>query len=127
MIASANIGKRLDNIPHTALIDAGYIEGDFEPNEPSTGSITMAATNIDGLKIKADLFLDSNQIFDVPVSAPVRERVVIAGSDATMQIIDHESTFKATLVGTANVPSMFANATLLPLLNLVLFRVIVLF
>lgn len=123
LITDAGIGTRLASLPGTGAgldkLVASYISGTFSYNA-GAGTITVLAADIGGVALGGQLFLDSNQDFSIPVTAVVRDTAVIDGLPVTVDKIE-SGTFSVNLVGTADVPTVFASSvagnsgTLLPL------------
>jgi hypothetical protein len=103
LLDSAGIAIRLQ-----ALMDSGsanlddlaanYIAGDFT-YDPNTGKITVLAGETEGLVLKSELFLDSNQDFNIPVTALIRDTAIIDGVAVTDEMIE-SSAFSVNLIGT---------------------------
>ncbi|MBL8883016.1 MAG: type I secretion C-terminal target domain-containing protein [Hyphomicrobium sp.] len=112
MIANAGIAARLTSLqgPGADLDDlvANYISGTFT-YDAGTGRITILAANIAGVSIDGTLFVDSNQDFSLPVSAIVRDEAIISGSPVAVEKTEN-GVFNVNLVGTADVPTVFANS-----------------
>jgi hypothetical protein len=77
---------------------ANYIAGDFT-YDPNTGKITVLAGETEGLVLKSELFLDSNQNFNISVTALIRDTATIDGVAVTDEIIESEA-FSVNLIGT---------------------------
>jgi hypothetical protein len=107
-----DVSKLLDNagiaIRLQALMNYGganlndlatnYIAGDFT-YDPNTGKITVLAGETEGLVLKSDLFLDSNQNFNIPVTALIRDTAIIDGVAVTDEMIQ-SGEFSVNLIGT---------------------------
>ena len=91
------------------LINGKLIEGPFTFNA-TTGVITVAPSNASLVKLKASIFLDSNVDFSIPVSAKIVDSVKIDGATVTDSRIQ-QGVFTVKLTGTADVPTVFANAS----------------
>ena len=113
LIADAGIGGQLAALPGAGSgldkLVANYVTGTFVYNA-TAGTITVQAVNISGVALNAQLFLNSNQDFNVPVSAVVRDTAIIGGSPVTVDKIELGS-LGVNLTGTADVPTVFATTT----------------
>jgi hypothetical protein len=112
VIDDAGIQQQLNNLTSTSanlqeLID-NYLSGEFD-FDPITGKIAVDVSKIGGLNLDSRLFMDSNQDFGVPMTARVRDSVIIDGS-----IVSVEGTFsdifQVNLVGTADVPTVIVES-----------------
>jgi hypothetical protein len=104
LLDSAGIAIRLQALmgdSGSADIDGlaeNYIAGDFV-YDTNTGKITVLAGKTEGLALKSELFLDSNQNFTIPVTALIRDTVLIDGVAVTDEIIE-SAEFSVNLIGT---------------------------
>ncbi len=112
LIADAGIAARLASLPGAGSgldkLVANYVSGVFTYNQ-AAGTITVLAANITGVELSRQLFLDSNRDFSIPVAALVRDTAIIGGSPVTVDKTEN-GTFNVNLVGTADVPSVFASS-----------------
>jgi Ca2+-binding RTX toxin-like protein len=112
LLADAGIAARLQALagPGADLDDlvATYISGTFSYSA-GAGTITVLAGDIGGVAIDGTLFRDSNEDFTIPVSALVRDTAVIGGTPVFVDKIE-TGTFSVNLIGTADVPTVFASA-----------------
>lgn len=112
LIVDAGITANLASLPGAGSgldkLVANYISGVFTYNQ-AAGTITVLAANISGIALSGKLFLDSNKDFSIPVDALVRDTAVIGGSTVTVDKTEH-GTFNVDLVGTADVPTVFATS-----------------
>jgi len=84
-----------------------YINGAYFFDEAS-GMLTVEASDIGGISLSSELFLDSNVDFTIPVAALVRDTAVIDG--VTYEVEKNETgSFSVGLAGSADVPIAFAN------------------
>ncbi|MFO1170787.1 MAG: type I secretion C-terminal target domain-containing protein [Hyphomicrobiaceae bacterium] len=123
LIADAGIATRLASLPGTGTgldkLVASYLSGTFTYNS-GAGTITVLASNIGGVTLNSQLFADSNEDFSIPVTAIVRDTAIIDGLPVSVDKVE-SGTFNVDLVGTADVPTVFASSasggsgTLLPL------------
>ena len=113
LIADAGLAVRLAALPGAGSgldkLVANYVTGTFVYN-PAAGTITVQAANIGGVALGAQLFLNSNQDFNIPVMALVRDTAIIAGSPVTVDKTETGS-LGVNLTGTADVPTVFATST----------------
>jgi hypothetical protein len=90
IIADAGIQTRLNDLTgkEATLSDlvSDYLEGTFSYDEP-TGVIVVAPENVEAIKLDAQLFLDSNQGFSVPVEALVKGMNLILQSSFILQFM----------------------------------------
>lgn len=86
------------------------MEGTFTFNA-TTGVITVTPTNARLVKLNASIFLDSNVDFSIPISAKIVDSVKIDGATVTDSKIQ-KSALVVKLTGTADIPTVFANATI---------------
>jgi hypothetical protein len=92
------------------LINSDLIEGAFTFNA-ATGVLTVAAADMSSLKLKSALFLNSNVGFSIPISAKIVDKVKINGQDVIDSTIQ-DGTFHVKLIGTADVPTVFADSSI---------------
>ena len=104
LLNSAGIAIRLQALmdPGSANLSdlvANYIAGNFTYYDPNTEKITVLAGETEGLVLKSELFLDSNQDFNIPVTALIRDTANINGVDVTNEKIE-SGEFSVNLIGT---------------------------
>eukprot|EP00980_Cylindrotheca_fusiformis_P024864 scaffold12619_cov107-Cylindrotheca_fusiformis.AAC.4 len=112
LIADAKIGKRLESLAGQSagldeLVD-GFLDGTYDYNS-GTGLVTVAESNIAGMRLSAELFLDSNEDFQIPVTALIKDVATIDGAEVFVTITS-TATYEVDLVGTADVPTVHAES-----------------
>lgn len=114
MIADAGLAARLVALEGAGAgldeLVAGYISGTFT-YDAGAGTITIAAADIGGVALSGALFLDSNDDFSLPVSALVRDQADLSGTIVSVDKVEN-GIFSVNLVGTADVPTVFATSVL---------------
>lgn len=112
LIADAGLAGRLAALPGAGSgldkLVANYIDGTFTYNA-GAGTITILAADIAGVRLRHELFLDSNDDFSIPVSAVVRDTAIIGGMPVTTDKTEN-GTFYVNLIGTADTPTVFASS-----------------
>lgn len=86
------------------------IEGVFAFDATSS-VLTVANADMTSLKLKADLFLDSNIDFDIPISAKIVDAVTIDGSDVE-DVLIQDGTLQVKIEGSADVPTVFCDSAI---------------
>ncbi|MCB1509419.1 MAG: type I secretion C-terminal target domain-containing protein, partial [Hyphomicrobiaceae bacterium] len=112
LIANAGIGTMVAAAPGGgSLLDRfvnNYINGTFT-YDGGAGTITVLAANAVGVSFDATPFLNSNQDFQIPVTALVRDTATL--TSGTVTVDRNETTnFSVNLVGDADTPTVFANS-----------------
>jgi hypothetical protein len=113
LIADAAITSQLAVLPADGSgldkLVSSFMTGTFT-YDALNGTITVLANDIGGVAFDRRLFLDSNHDFTLPVSALVRDTAIIGGVPVFVDKIE-TGTFSVNLVGTADVPTVFAEST----------------
>jgi hypothetical protein len=112
LIDDAKIDKRLEALVGSGatlddLVDR-YLDGVYDYNA-GTELVTVAESNIAGMKLSAELFLDSNENFQIPVTALIKDVASIDGAEVSVTITS-TGNYTVDLVGTADVPTVFADS-----------------
>jgi len=89
------------------LVAADMITGNYQYDSAS-GTLTVSEGEMSDIKLKADLFLDSNENFNIPVSAKIVDTALISGSTVFDELIQ-TGTFEVEIIGTADVPTVFVD------------------
>uniref|UniRef100_A0A7S3P310 Calmodulin n=1 Tax=Amphora coffeiformis TaxID=265554 RepID=A0A7S3P310_9STRA len=110
LISDAGIATRLKKLSGPSsglkeLVDF-YLVGDFV-FDSDTSTITVLPDKIETLILRADLFLDSNQDFSIPVSILVRDSATLNGKTEISEKIE-QGLLNVDLLGTADLPTVSA-------------------
>lgn len=112
LIEDAKIQKQLESLvrPEATLDDLVdlYLDGVYNFNA-DTRKVTVAPSNMAGLKLSAELFFDSNEDFQIPVTAVIEDMASINGAEVSVTITS-TGNYKVNLVGTADVPTVIASS-----------------
>lgn len=113
LLVDAGISERLKQLEGNGAgineFVSNYVSGSFSWNQ-SAAVMTVLASDINSVAFKPTVFQDSNQDFSIPITALVRDKATIQGSDVIDEKVE-SGTFDFDLVGTADVPTAFATST----------------
>jgi hypothetical protein len=113
LLDDAGISERLKQLKGSGAgineFVSNYVSGIFSWN-PSSTVMTVLASDVNSVAFRPTVFQDSNQDFSIPMTALVRDKATIQGSDVDDEKVE-TGTFDFDLVGTADVPTVFATST----------------
>jgi hypothetical protein len=114
LMVNAGIRTRLNQLEGQSAgleeLVSKRMDGEFTFDQES-GTVLVLSENIENIKLHSELFLDSNQNFEIPVNALVRDSAVSDGSSVREDKIKSGVLF-VIISGTADIPTVFAEPTI---------------